>query len=76
IPVAALISAIYVFAQMGANTEFTIFRVSGLATTQALRSLVKIGVPIVIATYQIGEFIGPYSDQLSERVRLEALGSS
>lgn len=76
IPVAALISAIYVFAQMAANSEFTIFRVSGLATNQALRSLVKIGVPIVIATYLIGEFIGPYSDQLSERVRLEALGSS
>ena len=76
IPVAALISAIYVFAQMAANSEFTIFRVSGLATNQALRSLLKIGVPIVIVTYLIGEFVGPYSDQLSERVRLQALGSS
>ncbi len=76
IPVAALISAIYVFAQMAANSEFTIFRVSGLATNQALRSLLKIGVPLVIVTYLIGEFVGPYTDQLSERVRLEALGSS
>ncbi|KAF1055725.1 MAG: Lipopolysaccharide export system permease protein LptG [Burkholderia gladioli] len=76
IPVAALISSIYVFAQMAANSEFTIFRVSGLATNQALRSLLKIGVPLVIATYLIGEFVGPYTDQLSERVRLEALGSS
>jgi len=76
IPVAALISAIYVFAQMAASSEFTIFRVSGLATGQALRSLLKIGVPLVIITYLIGEFVGPYSDQLSERVRLQALGSS
>ncbi|MEX3606126.1 MAG: LPS export ABC transporter permease LptG [Burkholderia sp.] len=76
IPVATLISAIYVFAQMAANSEFTIFRVSGLATNLALRSLLKIGVPLVIVTYLIGEFIGPYTDQLSERVRLEALGSS
>ncbi|WP_323120986.1 LPS export ABC transporter permease LptG [Burkholderia alba] len=76
IPVATLISAIYVFAQMAANSEFTIFRVSGLATGRALRSLLKIGVPLVIVTYLIGEFVGPYSDQLSERVRLEALGSS
>ncbi|MEX3557440.1 MAG: LPS export ABC transporter permease LptG [Burkholderia sp.] len=76
IPVATLISAIYVFAQMAANSEFTIFRVSGLATNRALRSLLKIGVPLVIVTYLIGEFIGPYTDQLSERVRLEALGSS
>ena len=39
IPVAALISAIYVFAQMAAASEFTIFRVSGLSTGKALRSL-------------------------------------
>ncbi|VXB63702.1 Permease YjgP/YjgQ family protein [Burkholderia sp. 8Y] len=76
IPVAALISAIYVFAQMAAASEFTIFRVSGLSTGAALRSLLKIGVPIVLVTYIIGEVVGPYADQLSERVRLEALGSS
>lgn len=76
IPVAALISAIYVFAQMAANSEYTIFRVSGLSTGQALRSLLKIGIPLVALTYVIGEVVGPYSDQLSERVRLEALGSA
>jgi lipopolysaccharide export system permease protein len=74
--VAALISAIYVFAQMAASSEYTIFRVSGLATGQALRSLLKIGIPIVALTYFIGEVVGPYTDQLSERVRLEALGSA
>ncbi|TAM53738.1 MAG: LPS export ABC transporter permease LptG [Paraburkholderia sp.] len=76
IPVAALISTIYVFAQMAANSEYTIFRVSGLSTGQALRSLMKIGIPLVALTYFIGEVVGPYSDQLSERVRLEALGSA
>ncbi|MFX1802799.1 LPS export ABC transporter permease LptG [Paraburkholderia sp. A1RO-5] len=76
IPVAALIAAIYVFAQMAANSEYTIFRVSGLATGQALRSLLKIGIPLVLLTYLMGEVIGPYTDQLSERVRLEALGSA
>jgi lipopolysaccharide export system permease protein len=76
IPVAALISAIYVFAQMAANSEYTIFRVSGLSTGQALRSLLKIGIPLVAVTYFIGEIVGPYTDQLSERVRLEALGSA
>ena len=65
IPVAALISAIYVFAQMAAASEFTIFRVSGLSTGGALRSLLKIGIPIVLITYIIGEVVGPYSDQLS-----------
>ncbi|GLU35452.1 LPS export ABC transporter permease LptG [Trinickia caryophylli] len=76
IPVAALISAIYVFAQMAANSEYTIFRVSGLSTGRALRSLLKIGIPLVAITYFIGEVVGPYADQLSERVRLEALGAT
>jgi lipopolysaccharide export system permease protein len=31
---------------------------------------------MVLLTYVIGEVVGPYSDQLSEKVRLEALGSS
>ena len=76
IPVAALISAIYVFAQMAARSEYTIFRVSGLSTSRALGSLMKIGIPLVMLTFLFGEVIGPYTDQLSERVRLEALGSS
>jgi lipopolysaccharide export system permease protein len=76
IPVAALISAIYVFAQMAARSEYTIFRVSGLSTSRALMSLMKIGIPLVLLTFLFGEVIGPYTDQLSERVRLEALGSS
>ncbi|RKP56708.1 LPS export ABC transporter permease LptG [Pararobbsia silviterrae] len=76
IPVAALISAIYVFATMAAQSEYTIFRVSGLSTRRALGSLMKIGIPLLFVTYLIGEVVGPYADQLSERVRLEALGSS
>lgn len=76
IPVAALISAIYVFAQMAANSEYTIFRASGLSPHRALGSLLKIGVPIVLLTFFIGEVVGPYTDQLSERIRLQALGSA
>jgi lipopolysaccharide export system permease protein len=76
IPVAALISSIYVFATMAASSEYTIFRVSGLSTRRALMTLIKIAVPMVIVTFIFGEVIGPYSDQLSERIRLEALGSA
>ncbi|MGI4814117.1 MAG: LPS export ABC transporter permease LptG [Janthinobacterium lividum] len=76
IPVAALIAAIYVFAMMAANSEYTIFRVSGLSPQRALWSLIKLGAPLVALTFLFGEVIGPYTDQFSERVRLEALGSS
>ena len=76
IPVAALISTIYVFATLAANSEYTIFRVSGLSPGHALRMLLKVGVPLVALTFFIGEVVGPYTDQLSERVRLQALGSA
>ncbi|WP_225721553.1 LPS export ABC transporter permease LptG [Candidatus Vallotiella sp. (ex Adelges kitamiensis)] len=76
IPVATLISSIYVFSQMAATSEFTIFRVSGLSVYCALSSLIKISWPIVVLTFIVGEVVGPYANQLSEHMRLEALGSS
>ncbi|WP_087688690.1 MULTISPECIES: LPS export ABC transporter permease LptG [unclassified Pandoraea] len=76
IPVASLIAAIYVCAQLAGNSEFTIFRVSGLSTGQALRSLLKIGLPVVLLTFAIGEFVAPGAEQLAQKIRLEALGSS
>lgn len=76
IPVASLIAAIYVCAQLAGNSEFTIFRVSGLSTGQALRSLLKIGFPLVIITFVIGEYVAPSAEQLAQKIRLEALGSS
>lgn len=76
IPVAALISAIYVFSQMASQSEFTIFRVAGLDTRRALLSLFKIALPLALVTYVFGEFIGPKSEQFAQKVRLEALGAT
>ncbi|MCS6763734.1 MAG: LPS export ABC transporter permease LptG [Candidatus Protistobacter heckmanni] len=76
LPLATLIGSIYVFAQMAANSEFTIFRVAGLPTGQALTRVLKIGLPLVLATYLVGEFIGPYASELGERLKLQALGQT
>jgi len=76
IPVAALISAIYVFSQMASQSEFTIFRVAGLDTRRALVSLFKIALPLALVTYIFGEFIGPKAEQYAQKVRLEALGAT
>ncbi|KKB65144.1 permease [Robbsia andropogonis] len=76
IPVAVLISAIYVLAQMAGTSEFTILRAAGLSPRRALGTLMKIGVPLLLVTFVIGEFVGPYANQLAEQVRLGALGSS
>ncbi|MBY4895386.1 LPS export ABC transporter permease LptG [Cupriavidus sp. AU9028] len=76
LPIAALISAIYVFSQLASQSEFTIFRVAGLNTRQALFSLFKLAVPLAIATFLFGEFIGPQTEQYAQKVKLDSLGAT
>ncbi|MGO4330869.1 LPS export ABC transporter permease LptG [Cupriavidus sp. 2TAF22] len=76
LPIAVLISAIYVFSQLASQSEYTIFRVAGLNTRQALFSLFKLAVPLAIVTFIFGEFIGPKAEQYAQKVKLEALGAT
>ncbi|MCY1353146.1 Lipopolysaccharide export system permease protein LptG [compost metagenome] len=76
LPIAVLISAIYVFSQLASQSEFTIFRVAGLNTRQALFSLFKLAVPLAIVTFIFGEFIGPRAEQYAQKIKLEAIGAT
>jgi lipopolysaccharide export system permease protein len=76
LPIAMLISAIYVLSQLASQSEFTIFRVAGLNTRQALFSLFKLAVPLALVTFVFGEFIGPATEQYAQKVKLEALGAT
>ena len=76
IPIAGLIGSIYVFAMMASQSEFTIFRVAGLDIKRSLFTLGKVSLPIVVFTLLISEVLGPYSESLSERIRMQALGST
>lgn len=76
LPIAVLISGIYVLSQLASQSEFTIFRVAGLNTRQALFSLFKLALPLAIATFLFGEFIGPRAEQMAQKVKLEALGAT
>lgn len=76
LPIATLISAIYVFSQLASQSEFTIFRVAGLNTRQALFSLFKLAIPLAIATFLFGEFIGPKTEQYAQKVKLDSLGAT
>ena len=75
IPIAGLIGSIYVFAMMASQSEFTIFRVAGLDIKRSLLTLGKVSLPIVVFTLLISEVMGPYAESLSERIRMQALGS-
>lgn len=76
LPIAVLISAIYVFSQLASQSEFTIFRVAGLNTRQALFSLFKLAIPLALATFIFGEFIGPAAEQYAQKLKLEAVGAT
>ncbi|MDT6960427.1 MULTISPECIES: LPS export ABC transporter permease LptG [unclassified Cupriavidus] len=76
LPIAVLISAIYVFSQLASQSEFTIFRVAGLNTRQALFSLFKLAVPLALVTFVFGEFIGPAAEQYAQKIKLQAIGAT
>jgi len=75
-PIAGLIGSIYVFAMMASQSEFTIFRIAGLNIKRSLFTLGKVSLPIVVFTLLISEVLGPYTESLSERIRMQALGST
>ena len=76
IPIACLIGSIYVFAMLASQSEFTILRIAGLDMRRGLRTLAKISLPLVALTLVMSEWLGPYSESLSEQIRMKALGSS
>ncbi|OYY19004.1 MULTISPECIES: LPS export ABC transporter permease LptG [unclassified Polynucleobacter] len=76
IPIASLIGSIYVFAMLASQSEFTILRIAGLDMRRGLTTLAKISLPLVIVTLVMSEWLGPYTENLSDQIRMKALGSS
>jgi lipopolysaccharide export system permease protein len=76
IPIAGLIGSIYVFAMLASQSEFTILRIAGLDMRRGLTTLAKISLPLIVLTLMMSEWLGPYTENLSEQTRMRALGTS
>jgi len=74
-PVAVLIGTLYVLAHLSSNSEYTVMRAAGLSPLAAGRVLARIGLAFVVATFAIGEWISPYSEELAQKVRMSAMSS-
>jgi len=74
-PVAVLIGTIFALVQMAAHSELTIYRSSGASLKQMIRALLKIGLPLMLLSVVIGEFIAPPSMKLAQELRLKALSA-
>ena len=74
-PIVVLIGTLYVLAQFASNSEFTVMRGSGLSPGRAGVTLVKVGIAFVVATFVIGEWIAPHSEEAAQKLRIRAMSS-
>jgi len=74
-PIAVLIGTLYVLAHLASNSEYTVMRGSGLSPSRAALALCKIGLVFVVATFVIGEWIAPASEEAAQKVKLRAMSS-
>ena len=72
-PLSALIGSIYVMAQFASRSEFTIMRVSGFSTVQAIVMLLKIGMFFVIMTFIFGEYIAPETFKIADKYKINLI---
>ena len=68
-PVSALIGTLFALAQLVANSEYTVMRVSGASLLQVGWSLLRIGIPLAALTFLAGEFVAPPAERLAQTVR-------
>jgi lipopolysaccharide export system permease protein len=74
-PVVVLIGTLYVLAQLGSNSEFTVMRASGLSPRRAALTLGKIGAVFVVITFLIGEWVAPWAEEEAQKVKMRAMSA-
>ena len=72
-PIATLIGTLYALSTLARHSEITVLRASGLATSQLLLSLFKLGVMLAVLTFLIGESLVPLAERITQEVRVKAM---
>jgi len=75
-PVAALIGTLFGLSQLVANSEYTVMRASGMSLAQVIWSVLRVGIPIALATFLAGEYVAPPAERLAQTVRSASQGSA
>lgn len=76
VPTAALIGTLSAIAGLVANSEYTVMRTSGASLTQITLAIVRVGVPLAVATFLAGEFLAPPAERLAQQVRVQTQGQA
>jgi len=75
-PVAALIGTLFAVSQLVANSEFTVMRASGASILQVGWAVLRVGIPLAIATFVAGEYVAPPAERLAQTLRAAAMGNA
>ena len=71
-PIAVLIGTIFALAQLAANSEYTVIRVSGISAGRFTAVLAQIGLALAAVNFLLGEFISPEAEQAAQKLRIRA----
>ena len=74
-PVSVLIGTLYALTVLARHSEITVLRASGLSTARMLMALARVGVPLVVLTFMLGEFVAPPAERLAQQLRLGAMST-
>ncbi|HEY5637267.1 MAG TPA: LPS export ABC transporter permease LptG [Burkholderiales bacterium] len=74
-PIAVLIGTLYVLSHLASNSEFTVMRAAGLSPLQAGASLAKFGLACAVATFAIGEWLAPLTEEAAQKLRMGAMST-
>jgi lipopolysaccharide export system permease protein len=72
-PIAALIGTLFALAQLVANSEYTVMRVSGVSIPRMAFTLVEVGLLFSVLTFVIGEFVAPPAEQFAQQLRARSI---
>ena len=71
-PIAVLIGTLYALSRLGANSEFTVMRGSGLSPGNIIGLLSGIGLVMVLVTFSFGELVTPAAEKAARMLKLRA----
>jgi lipopolysaccharide export system permease protein len=72
-PTAALLGGLTGMGMLAANSELIAMRAGGMSVWRIVRSLLQVGLIMLIFVVALGEGVAPVADQLGQRVRAIAL---
>ena len=71
-PVAALLGTLFALAQLVANSEYTVMRVSGVSAMSMVIAIMPLGLAFAMTCFVVGEFVVPFSETAAQKLLLQS----